>query len=157
MGGRRDCYNGRWGTTFRALHWRSMDSCGLACVSLSAGIHLFAFCTIANRFLSHSIVGIVLFLVAYIPSTVMALWSLYMAWSTDPGAVPMGARPLYHPRYSKVHRSARFIYMYRIFNDLIRFSFSSFFFIKINNEFTIAMSSPFSHFHLPRTSNQVDR
>lgn len=101
MGGRRDCHNGRWGTTFRALRWRSMDSCGLACMSLSAGIHLFALCTIANRFLSHSIAGIVLFIVAYIPSTVMALWSLYMAWSTDPGAVPIGARPLYHPSYEQ--------------------------------------------------------
>jgi len=31
----------------------------------------------------------------------MAQWILYMAWSSDPGAVPMGARPLYHPSYEQ--------------------------------------------------------
>jgi hypothetical protein len=89
MGGRRDCFNGEWGTTFRARKWRSLDPCGLACVSLSAGIHLFAVATIASNFLRHSSVGVALFVVIYFPSTLMALWSLYMAWSSDPGAVPM--------------------------------------------------------------------
>ena len=89
MGGRRDCYNGEWGTTFRARKWRSLDPCGLACVSLSAGIHFFAFATIVSSFLRHSSVGVVLFVVVFFPSTLMALWSLYMAWSSDPGAVPM--------------------------------------------------------------------
>jgi len=30
----------------------------------------------------------------YFPFTILSIWSLYMAWRTDPGAVPMGARPL---------------------------------------------------------------
>lgn len=89
MGGRRDCYNGEWGTSFRARKWRSLDPCGLACVSLSAGIHCFAIATIASHFLRHSSVGVVLFVVVFSPCTLMALWSLYMAWSSDPGAVPM--------------------------------------------------------------------
>lgn len=34
------------------------------------------------------------FLLLYTPSVILALWSLFMAYTSDPGAVPLGARPL---------------------------------------------------------------
>jgi len=35
-----------------------------------------------------------LFGILYVPSSILALSNLFMAWSSDPGAVPLGARPL---------------------------------------------------------------
>jgi len=35
-----------------------------------------------------------IFVLLYTPISILAMSSLYMAWTSDPGAVPMGARPL---------------------------------------------------------------
>lgn len=101
MGGRKDC--NLWccssskvilGTSFEATHWRSLDPCGLAGVSCSLGVHLFAFATIALYLIEASLLSTTLFVLLYVPVSLLAMTSLYMAFVTNPGAVPMGARPL---------------------------------------------------------------
>ena len=72
----------------------SLDPCGLLCLSLSYGLHLFALVAsglvlIPRHALAQSLYGAL-----YVPLSVLALWSLTMAATTDPGSVPMGARPL---------------------------------------------------------------
>lgn len=98
MGGRKDCrlcFSSRLlGTSFEATHWRSLDVCGSLGISCSLGVHLFAFGTIALHLIGGSFFSTALFLLLYTPVAGLALTSLYMAWATDPGAVPMGARPL---------------------------------------------------------------
>jgi len=70
-------------------------------VTFSASFHVFAMIDISIRLLTGSITAIILYLVLYVPFFLLAISSLFMAWSTDPGAVPMGARPLYHPSYDE--------------------------------------------------------
>jgi palmitoyltransferase len=43
---------------------------------------------------SHHVLAQCLYGILYVPPSVLALWSLTMAATTDPGSVPMGARPL---------------------------------------------------------------
>lgn len=92
MPGRRLCLG--VGTDFPSTRWRSLDPCGCICIQLSIGAHIFAAWALATRCLSDSPAAVVVYVCLYIPVAVLALSSLYMAWSTDPGAVPMGARPL---------------------------------------------------------------
>ena len=40
--GRSDICRGAFGTSFHARRWLSLDLCGLICVNLSIGIHIFA-------------------------------------------------------------------------------------------------------------------
>ena len=40
--GRSDICRGAFGTSFHARRWLSLDICGLICVNLSLGIHIFA-------------------------------------------------------------------------------------------------------------------
>lgn len=98
MGGRKDCrlcFSSRlFGTSFEATNWRSLDVCGSLGISCSLAVHLFAYATIACHLIEASLVSTALFLLVYTPIAFLALASLYMAWATDPGAVPMGARPL---------------------------------------------------------------
>jgi hypothetical protein len=94
MGGRKDCYALRIGTSFDAPRWRSLDPCGLAGIACTLGVHLFAYGTIACFLIGGSLFATAIFLLVYTPVTLLALASLYMAWVTDPGVVPMGARPL---------------------------------------------------------------
>ena len=84
----------RYGTSFRAKHWRSLDLCGCFGVLLSLSVHLYAIAVIATQLIDHSLVSTILFFGGYMPCALLALLSLYKAWSTNPGAVPLGARPL---------------------------------------------------------------
>lgn len=92
--GRSDVCCGRFGTSFRARKWLSLDPCGLLCINLSLAVHVFALVVIALKLISHSTFSKALFFGLYIPTTILALSSLFQAWVTNPGAVPMGARPL---------------------------------------------------------------
>lgn len=91
----------------RAKKW---PRCGLFCATLSALLHvngiigLFFFLSSDKQqqnnnnnnnkwnFLTE------LFVIVYGPIFLLAEWSLFMTWWTDPGAVPLGARP---PRQRK--------------------------------------------------------
>lgn len=97
MGGRRDIFG--IGTSFQAKRWRSLDPCGMIGVSLSFSVHLFAFFVIACYLIEGSLLANSIFLLLYTPCFILALASLYMAWSTDPGSVPMGARRTYYLEY----------------------------------------------------------
>jgi hypothetical protein len=94
MGGRKDLLNARIGTSFDVKHWLALDPCGILGLLLSASVHLFAFATVCTNLIEGSFFATAVFLLGYTPVTLLALASLYMAWTTDPGAVPMGARPL---------------------------------------------------------------
>jgi hypothetical protein len=94
MGGRKDCYNARIGTSFDAKKWLSLDACGLLGVTCSFSVHAFAYFVSAFHLIEGSLFATAIFLLVYTPVTCFALASLYMAWITDPGTVPMGARPL---------------------------------------------------------------
>jgi hypothetical protein len=72
----------------------SLDPCGLLCLSLSYALHLFALFASGFVLTSHHVLAQCLYGILYVPPSVLALWSLTMAATTDPGSVPMGARPL---------------------------------------------------------------
>ena len=94
MGGRKDCFGARFGTTFEARRWLSLDPCGLFGITLSTSVHLFACYVITSHLIEGSLFSTAIYILLYIPSLLLALASLFKAWSTDPGATPMGARPL---------------------------------------------------------------
>lgn len=96
MGGRKDVVLGdcKYGTSFDAKQWVSLDPCGLAGCSCSFSIHIFALVTIYGYLIYNSYTAQIIFYFIYIPASLLALTSLFKAWTTDPGAVPMGARPL---------------------------------------------------------------
>lgn len=94
MAGRKDVFGGKFGSTFEAKRWLSLDVCGLAGVTTSFSIHIFAFSVIASHLIEGSFFANAIFLLVYTPVALLAVSSLVMAWTTDPGAVPMGARPL---------------------------------------------------------------
>lgn len=83
-----------FGTSFEATHWRTLDPCGVLGVMATLSVHLFAYFTVAINLIEGSMFSTALFLLVYTPVAILAISSLYMAWSTDPGAVPLGARPL---------------------------------------------------------------
>ena len=91
---RSDVCSYAFGTTFRAKRWLALDVSGLLCICFSFGIHIFALYVISTKLVSDSLVSLVLFSSVYCPAAAMALISLFVAWTTDPGAVPMGARPV---------------------------------------------------------------
>jgi palmitoyltransferase ZDHHC3/7/25 len=94
MTGRSDICCGRFGTSFEAKRWLSLDPCGLVCITFSFSVHGFALAVIALFLIQHSVVSRSIFYAVYCPAAFMALWSLHTAWTTNPGAVPFGARPL---------------------------------------------------------------
>ena len=94
MGGRKDCCSTRIGTSFESKRWLSLDPCGLVGITCSFSVHAFAYITNACHLIQGSFLATAIFLLIYTPTTCMALASLYMAWTTNPGAVPMGSRPL---------------------------------------------------------------
>jgi DHHC palmitoyltransferase len=57
-------------------------------------VHAFAAFVAAKHLIEGSFVAQAIFILLYLPLSFLALWSLFMAWTTNPGAVPMGARPL---------------------------------------------------------------
>ena len=93
MGGRKDIF-GAIGTSFQARRWLSLDVCGLFGVSFSWFVHFYALIVIGMLLISNSLVASSIYFVFYLPTSFLAMASLYRAWTTDPGAVPMGARPL---------------------------------------------------------------
>jgi len=93
-GGRKDICRARIGTSFEAKKWLSLDFCGSVGVTLSFSVHIFAFIVITGYLIAGSLLSTAIFLLLYLPSFLMALASLFMAWTSDPGSVPMGARPL---------------------------------------------------------------
>mmetsp|Transcript_10715 Transcript_10715/g.22264 ORF Transcript_10715/g.22264 Transcript_10715/m.22264 type:complete len:396 (+) Transcript_10715:109-1296(+) len=94
MGGRKDVCGAGRGTSFEAKKWLSLDICGLIGVTLSFSVHIFAFGVIVYYVVADSLIANGIFLLFYFPAFLLALLSLYMAWTSDPGSVPMGARPL---------------------------------------------------------------
>lgn len=93
MGGRADCL-GKIGTSFTARRWLSLNPCGFAGISCSFAIHFFALFVTAKHLIEGSFFSQFIFILVYLPLSFVAVWSLYAAWTTNPGAVPMGARPL---------------------------------------------------------------
>jgi len=57
-------------------------------------LHSFIAVSLATNFLSNSVPAIIIYSSIYIPCYCLAMASLYMTTVTDPGAVPLGARPL---------------------------------------------------------------
>ena len=94
MGGRKDCFNAKIGTSFEASRWLSLDPCGLAGITMSTSVHIYAYIVLASYMIEGSLFATALFLLVYTPIVILALSSLYMAFTTNPGAVPLGARPL---------------------------------------------------------------
>lgn len=94
MGGRKDIFGGRVGTSFEAKRWLSLDICGCIGVTLSVSFHIFAIIVVASHLIEDSLIANAIFIILYLPVFSLALASLFMAWTTDPGCVPMGARPL---------------------------------------------------------------
>ena len=91
---RRELCRGSIGTSFHARRWLSLDPCGCSGVLLSWTVHLYALIIIPLKITSHSMIAILLYVAVYIPAALLAMTSLFQAWTTNPGAVPMGARPL---------------------------------------------------------------
>lgn len=85
---------GSVGTDFPSRHWLSLDPCGLICLTFSYSLHLFALFASAFTLIPHHLLAQILYGVLYVPCALLALWSLTAACTTDPGAVPMGARPI---------------------------------------------------------------
>jgi len=94
MTGRTDICCLRIGTSFEAKRWLSLDPCGLFCITISLAVHVFALIVISHFLIEESLLSTSLYFGLYCPVAFMALWSLFAAWTTDPGAVPLGARPL---------------------------------------------------------------
>jgi hypothetical protein len=105
MGGRSDIL-GFIGTSFSTKRWLSLDTCGCFGVLLSWSVHLYALIVIAWHLISGSFILTALYLLVYVPTTCLAMVSLFMAWTTDPGAVPLGARPLVTVRRANSTASA---------------------------------------------------
>ena len=89
----RSSINNYIGTDFNTKHWLSLDPCGLICVSFSYSLHLFSLFASGFTLISHHLTAQLLYGILYVPFSFLSLWSLYKASTTNPGAVPMGARP----------------------------------------------------------------
>jgi len=93
--GRKDCFRCSFGTSFQAKQWISLNPYGLVGVSLSLFIHLFSLYTMMETNIkSKSVIFHIIYVIFYLPFSMLAICSLLMTWLTDPGAVPIGARPL---------------------------------------------------------------
>lgn len=93
MTGRKDLC-GAVGTSFGARRWLSLDVCGLLGVTFSWSIHWYALAVNGLLLISNSLAATTIYFAMYWPTALLAMASLYRAWTTDPGAVPLGARPL---------------------------------------------------------------
>lgn len=102
MPGRKDI-GGCLGTSFGAKNWMSLDVCGLLGVSFSWFVHFYALIVIGVLLISNSLLATAIYFAFYLPTSLLAMASLYRAWTTDPGAVPMGARPLTLVRRASTH------------------------------------------------------
>ncbi len=84
----------RYGTSFTAQRWCSWNIGGLLGILVSVSIHIYSVLVSFFYLISQSAVAMACFWILYCPTTLLALVSLYQATTTDPGAVPLGARPL---------------------------------------------------------------
>lgn len=82
------------GTSFHSKKWFTLDPCGIGCVAFSYFFHLYGLHTIYQTLISHSASASFIFYALYLPCAFLALSNLFMAQHTDPGAIPLGARPL---------------------------------------------------------------
>ena len=82
------------GTDFKDRKWFATDLCGLGCVTLSYSSHMYAFYIVYIHLISDSKVSSIIFYSLYLQLSVMAIVNLFQAQFTDPGAVPLGARPI---------------------------------------------------------------
>jgi len=89
------CCSKRIGTSFEAKKWLALDPCGFTSVFFSFSIHISAFVILLIKLVSpdDTVIIVMLFLL-YVPLFIMSLANLCMAWTSNPGAVPMGARPI---------------------------------------------------------------
>ncbi|KAL7546859.1 hypothetical protein ACHAWF_010190, partial [Thalassiosira exigua] len=85
---------GSVGTDFASSKWLSLDPCGLLCLTSSLSLHLFSLVAGGTTLISNHLLAQILYGCLYVPFAILALWSLFAAATTDPGAVPLGARPL---------------------------------------------------------------
>lgn len=92
MGGRRKFLE--IGTDFSCKKWLSLNPAGLFGVGISWIVHLYALATIPYHLIQNQLISTIIFFAFYLPCSILAMASLYKAWTTDPGAVPLGARPL---------------------------------------------------------------
>lgn len=82
------------GTGFNDKKWFATDICGIGCATLSYSSHIFAFYVVYKYLISDSKTSSIIFYAFYLPVSMMAIISLFQAQHTDPGAVPLGARPV---------------------------------------------------------------
>ena len=97
--GRSSLCNSRIGTTFNASKWLTLDPCGLFCVACSYSLHIFAIVTMYTCFISleqgaNNMATKIVYYALYLPCAFLALCNLVKAQHSDPGVVPLGARPL---------------------------------------------------------------
>ena len=87
------------GTSFDKQKWLALDPCGFMCVSISYASHIYALWTIYQFIIApttktDSPTIIYTFYIFYVPFSILALVNLFTVQNTNPGAVPLGARPL---------------------------------------------------------------
>jgi hypothetical protein len=87
------CLGGRYGTDFDARRWWSLSAMGTLGLCTSLGTHVFAARIVLEELQTNRTHQLVTWIL-YVPCLVLALVSLLMASTTNPGAVPLGARPL---------------------------------------------------------------
>jgi len=71
-----------------------MEITGVLGCCFSYCVHFFAIYVIVTKLIENSPVSIFIFATVYMPVSLLAMRSLFLASTTDPGAVPLGARPL---------------------------------------------------------------
>lgn len=82
-----------FGTSFEAKRWLSLDPCGCLGISFSWAVHWYALTVLAFKVIPPLTSSNLIYFVGYLPVSILAMLSLCQASTTDPGAVPMGARP----------------------------------------------------------------
>ena len=103
-----------YGTTFDAKRWLTLEVSGFYGISFSLFIHIYAFIILWYDVVLHdtetglisTLLSNILFYIGYIPIAILAVISLMQATLTDPGAVPMGARPFVKVRRILSHRTS---------------------------------------------------
>jgi DHHC palmitoyltransferase len=98
-----------YGTTFTAKHWFTWNAGGIAGLAFSFSIHIYALLVLFHQVvlplstppMMTTLWSNLLFYIIYLPLALLAIISLLVASTTNPGAVPMGAKP-----FTKVRRIA---------------------------------------------------
>jgi DHHC palmitoyltransferase len=98
-----------YGTTFTAKRWFTWNPGGIAGLAFSYFIHIYALLVLFHHVvlplstpsMMTTLWSNILFYIVYLPFALLAIISLFVASTTNPGAVPMGAKP-----FTKVRRIA---------------------------------------------------